>query len=273
MMLRVAAIQMNSGPTVDDNLTAATRWLERAASDDTRLAVLPENVAIMPERAGDRRAIAETPGDGPIQHWLTATAARLGMWIAAGTLPLVVPGDDTRVTPTLLLAAPDGTVHARYDKMHLFDVGLPDADTRTFRESDDFVAGDAPVVADVDGIGVGLTVCYDLRFPELYRHLAGQGARVFVAPSAFTHTTGQAHWDVLLRARAVENLAFMIGANQTGHHPRGHHSWGHSMIVDPWGRVIAETDESESMITGALDLGQLDAIRQRFPALQHRRLG
>lgn len=271
--LHVAAVQMNSGPDVADNLAAATAGLERAAAAGARLAVLPENFAIMPARQADRVAIAEPDGDGPIQRWLTDTAGRLGLWIAGGTLPLVVPDDPQRVTPTLLLAGPDAAVHARYDKIHLFDVQVPDADARSYRESDDFAPGDTPVVADVDGVTVGLTVCYDLRFPELYRQLSAAGAQVFVAPSAFTHPTGQAHWELLLRARAVENLAGMIGANQTGHHPRGHHTWGHSMVIDPWGRVLTQADEEPGVVTATLDLDAQAQLRERFPALTHRRLG
>ncbi|MBV60833.1 MAG: hypothetical protein CMH65_05985 [Nevskiales bacterium] len=271
-MMRVAAIQMNSGPEVPANLARMRELVGQAADAGARLVVLPENMALMPSSQESRVHAAEAQGQGPIQDALAEAAVRHQVWLVGGTIPLRVDGEPDRVAPALLVYSPSGEMVARYDKIHLFDVEVPGDSRRQYRESDDFVPGQALRWVQVDDVCVGLSVCYDLRFPELYRALVDHGAQVLVAPSAFTAQTGRAHWELLLRARAVENLAFMIGANQTGVHPRGHQTWGHSQIVDPWGRVLAAAETLPGFVLADLDLEQQRATRTRFPALTHRRL-
>lgn len=232
---RIAAIQMNSLGEVDPNLARAAGLLTDAARRGARLAVLPENFALMGARPTDKLHVAEPDGDGPIQDFLARTAAEHGLWIAAGTIPIQSPEPD-RVSPALCVYDDTGTRVARYDKIHLFDVGLPDS-REAYRESATFMAGDnAPMVIDSPFGRIGLSVCYDLRFPELYRALAADGAEIMVAPSAFTHTTGTAHWHLLTRSRAIENLVTMIAPNQAGHHANGRRTYGHSLICEPWAR-------------------------------------
>ena len=270
--MRVAAIQMNSGPDVAANLQRVRELTTQAADAGARLVVLPENVALMPSSQASRVQAAEAEGSGPIQQTLADIARNAGVWLVGGTIPLRVDGDPNRVAPALLVFDPAGQVIARYDKIHLFDVEVPGESKRQYRESDDFVACGPVRCVQVDDVCVGLSICYDLRFPELYRQLVEQGAQVLVAPSAFTAQTGRAHWDLLLRARAVENLAFVIGANQTGVHPRGHQTWGHSKIIDPWGRTLAAAETMPGFVLADLDLEQQRQTRTRFPVLSHRRL-
>jgi len=271
-MMRVAAVQMNSGPDVPANLSRMQTLVAQAADAGARLVVLPENVALMPSSQESRVHAAEFQGQGPMQQALAEAAAKQRVWLVGGTIPLRVEGDADRVAPALLVYNPQGEMVVRYDKIHLFDVEVPGDSRRQYRESDDFVPGDALRCVQVDDVCVGLSICYDLRFPELYRALVDRGAQLLVAPSAFTAQTGRAHGDLLLRARAVENLAFVIGANQTGVHPRGHQTWGHSKIIDPWGRVLAAAETLPGFVLADLDLEQQRATRTRFPALTHRRL-
>ncbi|WP_348675992.1 carbon-nitrogen hydrolase family protein [uncultured Abyssibacter sp.] len=271
--MRVAAIQMNSGPDVRANLRKLGELVTPAADAGARMIVLPENVALMPSTQESRVHAAEVEGEGPIQTALADLARKNRIWLIGGTIPLKVPGESERVAPALLVFNPDGKVVARYDKIHLFDVEVPGEARRQYRESDDFVAGSEVRCVQVDDVCVGLSICYDLRFPELYRLLVDQGAQVLVAPSAFTAQTGRAHWDLLLRARAVENLAFIIGPNQTGVHPRGHQTWGHSKIIDPWGRTLAAAETMPGFVLADLDLELQRQTRTRFPVLTHRRIG
>jgi len=268
----IAAIQMCSGADVATNLELAGELLADAARQGAALAVLPENFAIMGANETDKLAVAEHDGNGPIQDFLATTARAHGLWIVGGTVPLASTDPD-RVYPTCLVYDDHGERVARYDKIHLFDVGLPDS-RESYRESATFVAGDpTPVVIDSPFGRIGLSVCYDLRFPELYRALASAGAEIVVAPSAFTHTTGRAHWHVLTRARAVENLTTLIAPNQTGHHPSGRRTYGHSLIVDAWGQVTAEAQsEDNEVVVDTIDRNRQQELRAGFPCLTHRRL-
>lgn len=273
-MHRVAAIQMNSGAEVGANLLRAGELIERAVADGAGLVVLPENFAIMPLNDKDRLSVAEDIGTGPIQSFLSGQARSSGVWIVGGTIPLSAP-QTGKCYATCLVYDPDGGRVARYDKIHLFDVEINNSES--YRESDVFMAGadDADNIVSVDTPSgrLGLTICYDLRFPELYRQLSEDGAVLFSVPSAFTATTGRAHWETLLRARAIENLAYVVASGQSGTHINGRETFGHSMIVDPWGRILDRIrDEPEGVVLAEIDLERLKSVRQSFPALQHRRL-
>ncbi len=266
--MKVAALQMTSGLDVAANLATASRLLESAAQAGAVLAVLPENFAFMGRDEREKQAMAEVPGTGPVQDALSALASRLRLSIVAGTLPLRVVGE-SRSAAASLVYGPDGRLQARYDKIHLFDVDLPGREER-YRESAGTLPGSEVVVTQVGSLPVGLSVCYDMRFPELFRRLAADGARLFAVPSAFTVPTGEAHWEVLLRARAVENLAFVVAAAQWGHHANGRSTYGHSLVIDPWGAVLGRLPEGEGCLVVDIDTSQQDAVRARFPALSHR---
>ena len=271
--MKVAAIQMVSGCEVQANLQAAAALLEEAARQGAELAVLPEFFCLMGHQDSDKLAVQEPYGQGPVQQFLADQARSLGLWLVGGTLPLTTP-DPQRVHNTTLVFSPQGLCVARYDKLHLFR--LLDA-AQSFDEARVVLAGQAPVqftLAARDGQTwtVGLSVCYDLRFPELYRTYAAQGADLLLVPSAFTHVTGQAHWEVLLRARAIENLSAVIAAAQGGLHENGRRTWGHSMVVDAWGQVLAEHAEGAGVALAELDWAALHQRRQQLPALSHRRL-
>lgn len=269
----IAAIQLNSGNDVSANLACARKWLETAAEGGARLAVLPENFAFMGVRARDKLAHAEAEGRGPIQDFLAATAQKLKLWIVAGTVPLAVPGDADHVAPACLVYDDRGRQVARYDKIHLFDVDVPDDSGERYRESASFAAG-APTSCCVDTpLGrLGLSVCYDLRFPELYRQLVADGAEILSVPAAFTARTGRAHWDVLLRARAVENQCWVVAPAQCGTHPDNRQTWGNSLIVGPWGEVMARREDGEGVVLASLSRERLATVRARFPSLRHQRL-
>lgn len=270
--MNLAVIQMVSQDDVLTNLRLARRMLERAAQGGARLVVLPENFAAMGRR--DLAAIgrAEALGEGPILPWLKQAARDLSLWIVAGTLPLP-PDDDAEGKPRAcsLLIDEDGERAARYDKLHLFDVDVSDNRGR-YRESDDFAHGQRIVVADTPVGRLGLTVCYDLRFPELYSALREAGAELISAPAAFTAVTGAAHWQVLIRARAIETQCYLLAAGQGGEHPGPRQTFGHSAIVDPWGVVLAEQEQGEAALLASRDAAEQAAIRQRMPVQQHRRL-
>lgn len=268
--MRVAAIQMMSGDNVEANLDAAERFLQSARADGCELAVLPENFALMPKKSRDKARYAEEPGEGPIQRFLSEAAERHGLWIVGGSIPIVSP-ETERVYGACPVYDNEGRQRECYLKIHLFDVKLPDRN-ESYQESYSMFPGDDPVTVDTPIGVVGLTICYDLRFPELYRRLVEDGATVFTVPAAFTQATGEAHWHTLLRARAIENLAYVIAPGQQGSHPDQRSTFGHSLIVDPWGRVLAEAPDEECYIVADIDPQLPDRLRSEFPALANRRL-
>nr|WP_315232331.1 carbon-nitrogen hydrolase family protein [uncultured Albidiferax sp.] len=269
--MKVAAIQMVSSTSLASNLERAAALLAEAAAWGAELVVLPEYFCLLGQRDTDKLKIQEAFGSGPIHDFLAGSARQLGLWIVGGTLPLTV-GDGSRVRNSSLVFDPSGACVARYDKIHLFRF---DNGQERFDESRVLEPGTEPVLFELtarDGQRwrIGMSVCYDLRFPELYRGYAAQGADLLLVPSAFTHTTGQAHWELLLRTRAVENLAYVLAPAQGGRHENCRRTWGHSQLVDPWGVVLAEHAEGEAVVRGTLDAARLAACRAQLPALQHR---
>jgi len=280
--MKVAAIQMVSGSDLSANLAEAKVLLQSAAQAGAELAVLPEYFCLMGRRDADKLAIQEPFGNGPVQQFLSAAARELGLWLVAGTLPISAPSNlsapaqsGPRVFNSSLVYAPSGEGVARYDKMHLFRF---DNGVECYDESLVLAAGQQPATFDVasaDGHTwrIGMSVCYDLRFPELYRHYAQAGAHVMLVPAAFTYTTGQDHWELLLRARAIENLSFVVAAAQGGLHDNQRRTWGHAMLVDPWGSVLAEREqEGPGVVMADLSWGLMQQCRSRLPALEHRLL-
>lgn len=269
---RVAAIQMASGPNLAANLLEAERLIAEAAAQGARLVVLPENFALMGLSERDKLAVREPEGDGPLQSFLAAQARRHGVWLVGGTIPLAALAPE-KARAAALVYDGRGERVARYDKLHLFDVDLVESEDQRYVESETLEPGERVVVLDSPFGRMGLAVCYDLRFPELFRQMADEGMELLVVPAAFTAITGKAHWEILLRARAIENLVFVVAAGQGGFHASGRATHGHSMIVDPWGGVLAERGGGSGVVAAELDLERQRAIRRRFPALDHRRLG
>ncbi|WP_028604904.1 carbon-nitrogen hydrolase family protein [Ottowia thiooxydans] len=271
--MKVAAIQMVSCTRVDENLRTAHALLAQAADAGAELAVLPEYFCVMGRRDTDKLALQESLGAGPIQDWLANTARELGLWVVGGTLPISCdPRDEARVRNASLAFNPQGERVACYDKIHLFKF---DDGTRTYDEAAVLVRGTQPVSFDLpsrDGHSwrVGMSVCYDLRFPELYRAYAADGADLLLVPSAFTYVTGQAHWEVLLRARAIENLSAVLASAQGGVHENGRSTWGHSMVINPWGQVVSVQAEGAGVVMAELDATALAQHRVQLPALGHR---
>ncbi len=271
--MKIAALQMVSTGVLADNLRQADDLLTQAAAQGAELAVLPEYFCLIGQHDGDKLAIQEPFGSGPIQQFLADRAKSLGLWIVGGTLPLTASLAD-RVFNSTLVFDPRGQCVARYDKIHLFRF---DNGTERYDESRVLERGNTPTrfalpCADGHTWQVGLSVCYDLRFPELYRAYADDGVDLLLVPSAFTHTTGQAHWEILLRARAIENLAFVAAAAQGGVHPNGRHTWGQSIAIDPWGVVLAQKAQEPGVVLAVLDASQLTQRRTQLPALEHRLL-
>jgi predicted amidohydrolase len=271
--MKIAAIQMVSTGVLAENLQQARGLLEQAARDGAELAVLPEYFCLIGHRDADKLAIQEAFGSGPIQSFLADAARALGLWVVGGTLPLSASSTD-RVYNSSLVFDPEGACVARYDKMHLFRF---DNGVESYDESRVLDPGTHPTrfaLPSKDGHiwQVGLSVCYDLRFAELYRGYARDGVDLLLVPSAFTHTTGQAHWEILLRARAIENLAYVAAAAQGGEHPNGRRTWGQSMLIDPWGLILAQQDQGAGVVCAELDPKTLVERRAQLPALQHRLL-
>ncbi|MDA0571159.1 carbon-nitrogen hydrolase family protein [Burkholderia gladioli] len=265
--LTVAALQMVSTPDVVRNLDEAGCLIAEAAAGGAQLVLLPEYFCFMGRRDTDKLAIAEPYQDGPIQRFLGDAARHHGVWVIGGTLPLAA-AEPSRVLNTTLVFDPEGREAARYDKIHLFNFEKGEEsfdEARTIRPGETVQAFEAPFGR------VGLSVCYDLRFPELYRRLGD--CALMVVPSAFTYTTGRAHWETLLRARAVENQCYVLAAAQGGMHENGRRTWGHSMLIDPWGEIVAVRDEGPGVVAGALDPARIAEVRQSLPAWRHRVLG
>ena len=267
---------MTSAPEVEANLASARTLLERAHAEGAALAALPENFAIMGRKEADKVEVAETPGEGPIQAFLGHCARELGMWIIGGTIPLRVEGEPQRVASASLVFAERGRCVARYDKIHLFDVDIPNREgpnkQERYRESATVAPGSQPCVVSTPLGRLGMAVCYDVRFPELFRVLQDQGAEILSLPSAFTAPTGKAHWELLARARAVENLCYVLAPAQSGIHPNGRETWGDSLIVDPWGQVVSRvSDAGPGLAVAEIDRTVQQELRERFPALSHRR--
>ncbi len=276
--LTVAACQMVSTPRVDENLKTADRLIGEAAAAGAKWVGLPEYFCLMGLRDGDKVAARE-PFDGdigstgdvsaqssaPIQAFLADAARRHGVWLAGGTLPLVAPSPD-KVLNTTLVFAPNGKRAARYDKIHLF--GFTKGDEH-YQESRTITPGDSIAVAETPFGRIGLSICYDLRFPELYRAMGR--VSLMMVPAAFTYTTGRAHWEILLRARAIENQCYVLAPAQGGTHENGRRTWGHSMLVDPWGEIVAErSEDGEGVVVGEVDFDHIARVRESLPALDHR---
>lgn len=263
-----AAIQMVSDPEIDRNLEQAEKLIAEAQRAGARLVCLPENFAIMGLHELDKVKIREIDGQGPIQDFLAATAAKYSLWIVAGTVPLVADAAD-KVRASCLVYNDLGERVGRYDKIHLFDVQLPDSD-ESYRESASIEPGSQPLVLATPFGRLGIAVCYDLRFPEFCRLLSEQELDILVTPSAFTRDTGAAHWEVLLRARAVENLCYVIAPNQGGLHQNGRQTYGHSMVIDPWGAVLDCYETGSGFAAAEVSLERLNTVRLAFPVLGHR---
>ena len=267
---KAAAIQMASGTNVNANLLTTEKLLEEAARQGARLAVLPENFAFMGATCADALPFRERQGDGPLQQFLSRIASRLGIWIVGGTIPL--EGDDaSKWRASSLVFDSEGKEVARYDKQHLFDVTLVESNER-FNESDTIEPGDEVIVIDSPVGRLGLSVCYDLRFPELFRAMMDKGAEIISLPAAFTAVTGRAHWDILVRARAIENLAYVVAAAQGGFHIKGRETYGHSMLVDPWGSVLDQRERGNGFAIGTINRDFQQNTRRNFPCLEHRHL-
>lgn len=268
-MSKVAAVQMASGPNVKANLAEAEKLIKIAVQQKAELVVLPENFAIMGTSETDKVKIAEAYGDGSLQDFLSEQAKKYDIWLVGGTIPLK-SRDPAKVSAACLLLNNEGECVARYDKIHLFDVTI-EASNESYTESETIFAGNDIVVVDSPFGKLGMAVCYDLRFPELFRAMVEQGMEVCALPSAFTSLTGKVHWDSLLRARAIENLCYIIAADQGGYHVGGRETHGDSMIVDPWGMVLNRLPHGTGVVVADIDNARLERTREMFPVLEHKR--
>ncbi len=271
MKYSAAAIQMASGPSVSANLMEAERLLSIAVEQGAKLCVLPENFSFLGLTEQDKLRVAESDGTGPAQEFMAAQAKKLGVWILGGTVP-ISGNDPQRVRAASILFDSEGQRVARYDKMHLFDVNLEESDEQ-YMESAAIEPGDSICCIDTPLGKIGIAVCYDLRFPEQFRQMAESGLEIIVLPSAFTATTGKAHWHHLVCARAIENLSYVVAPNQGGYHINGRESFGHSMIIDPWGNVLDSQDSGPGVVIAEIDRNAIAKVRKNFPALEHRRVG
>lgn len=268
--MKVAAIQMCSTPHVDDNLEQAEKLIHTAAMQQADLVVLPEMFAILGASDVARSETKEVFGHGKIQNFLNEQAKKYRLWLIGGTIPIACNSHD-KIRAASLVINPEGLCVGRYDKMHLYDADI--SETESYRESRITEPGETTVVVATPLGKIGLSVCYDVRFPELFRSLVDKGAEIFTLPSAFTRQTGEAHWELLARARAVENACYVIGACQGGQNVSTRSTYGHSLIIDPWGRIIAQkNDDTRGVIVASIDLNEVYRIRRAIPALQHRRI-
>ncbi len=263
---KVAAIQMVSASSVDRNIEIAGRWIAKAAEQGAQFVVLPEYFCLMGRKETDKLYVAEAEGVGPIQDFLSNTAKKYHIYLSAGSLPLVSP-DAGRVFNSQLVYNPIGEQIARYDKIHLFSFSRGE---ESYDESRAILAGGKVSRLQTPDITLGLSICYDLRFPELYRAMGH--VDLIVVPSAFTYTTGKAHWEILLRARAIENQCYVLAPAQGGQHENGRRTWGHSMLIDPWGDILEVLPEQEGIVSGTIEPNRLIEVRQSLPALSHRTL-
>ncbi len=270
---------MVSSDCVEQNLTQAETLINNAVNKGACFILLPENFAFMGYDTASALSVAEAEGDGVIQDKISQLAKRYRVTIVAGTIPIIaeeyIKSEPEKVNIKKIKAAsiiygPDGNVLARYDKQHLFDVYL-DSSQETYRESDTYSAGNSVVTVKTEIGMVGMSICYDLRFPEMFRQMHDNGVQIILAPSAFTEQTGRVHWEPLLRARAIENLCYVIAANQGGVHINGRKTYGNSMVIDPWGRITARIQNGAGVIISEIDLDLQDNIRSDFPALEHRK--
>ena len=268
-MSRVAAIQLASGPHVSANLLETERLISQAVDDGADLVVLPENFAFMGERETDKLELAEPAGSGRLQDFLANQASRNNIWLVGGTIPIASdkPG---KVRASCLLFNNSGEQAARYDKIHLFDVSVPDSEER-YLESEAIDPGKDVCVVDTPCGKLGIAVCYDLRFPEMFRKMLDQGMETLAVPSAFTAITGRAHWEVLVRAHAIENLCYVIAAAQGGYHVGSRETFGNSMVVDPWGVILDRMSRGAGFVAAEFDPARVRTVRQTFPTVQHRR--
>ena len=268
--LKVGAVQMATGPNVNANLFEAERLVKEAVAGGAGLVVLPENFAFMGKRGEDMLPLREENGSGPLQSFLSRVAEQNRVWLVGGTIPMLAD-DRGRVRSACLVFDDHGRQLARYDKIHLFDVSLPGVDER-YHESATIEPGEGVVVLDSPFGRLGVAVCYDLRFPELFRVMLDQGVEMLAVPSAFTAITGKAHWETLVRARAIENLAYVVAAAQGGFHLNGRETHGHSMVVDPWGTVLAQVPRGPGFICCPVDHEFQSSVRRNFPTIDHRRV-
>ncbi|MCF4167042.1 carbon-nitrogen hydrolase family protein [Zavarzinia compransoris] len=266
--LRVACVQITAGRDVPANIAVASALIREAAAKGARLIATPEMTSLMERNRREMRPKVRTEDEDIALAAFRALAAELGAHLLIGSLPIDI--GDARLANRGFLIGPDGAIEARYDKIHMFDVDLPQGES--FRESNAYRPGESAVVVPVEGAMLGLSICYDLRFAALYRRLAQAGAEILAVPAAFTRVTGEAHWHILLRARAIETACFVIAPGQTGTHEDGRQTYGHSLIVDPWGHVLADGGTDVGIITADLDLDAVKAARGRIPALQHDRV-
>ncbi len=266
-MAKVASIQLSSGPNIQANLLEVGKYLEQISKTDSRVVVLPENFAMMPENDSEFLTNSETEGSGPIQDFISEKARIYKLWIIAGTIPIRTD-NPKKVTSTTFVYNDLGEVVTRYDKIHLFDVELPNSD-ESYNESEVFQNGkDLKVVKTPIGV-IGLSICYDLRFPELFRLQKFHNVEILVIPSAFTEQTGKVHWETLVKARAIENLCYVVTSCQDGYHISGRQTHGNSMIVNPWGQIMSRLSSGSGFIESEIDIKKLNSIREKFPVLEH----
>lgn len=268
--MRVAAIQMASGSNISGNLLEAEKLISNAVADGAEMVVLPENFGMIGKHQSDVLKVKEQPGQGVLQDFLAEQSRRHAIILAGGTIPMA-SDDASHCRNSLLVYGRKGDCIAQYDKIHLFDVAVPDID-ESYHESAVIQPGNKVVVVDLGPVKLGLAICYDLRFPELFRLLLDKGANVILLPSSFTAATGKAHWHTLLKARAIENLSFVVASAQGGFHVNGRATYGHSLLLDPWGNVLDEVKSGAGYAIADLDLNQQKKLRERFPVLSHRQL-